>query len=125
MNMKTFLSKLFAWISECEACEHAMYEALYDARIKPLIDKILCRDEKIARLESDVVSLKGAAVNKFLGEEKIDIYTTPSPSIIVETDNDQFEFDLSAGQWDNVDLGVDRQDPDEFFKTIYKIATEK
>ena len=74
--------------------------------------------------ESYYVKL-GAAVNKFLGEEKIDIYTTPSPSIIVETDNDQFEFDLSAGQWDNVDLGVDRQDPDEFFKTIYKIATEK
>ncbi len=67
----------------------------------------------------------GAAVNKFLGENKISIFTTPSPSIIVETDNDQFEFDLTAGQWDNVDLGVDRQDPDEFFKTIFKIATEK
>ena len=56
--MKTFLSKLFAWISECEACEHAMYEALYDARIKPLIDKILCRDEKIARLETEIMDLK-------------------------------------------------------------------
>lgn len=58
MNMKTFLNKLFAWISECMACEQAMYEALYDARIKPLIDKILCRDEKIARLETDIVGLK-------------------------------------------------------------------
>jgi hypothetical protein len=58
MNMKKFLSKLFAWISECAACEQAMYEALYDARIKPLIDKILCRDEKIARLETDIISLK-------------------------------------------------------------------
>ena len=58
MNMKTFLSKLFAWIGECAACEQAMYEALYDARIKPLIDKILCRDEKIIRLENDIVDLK-------------------------------------------------------------------
>jgi hypothetical protein len=58
MNMKTFLNKLFALISECAACEQAMYEALYDARIKPLIDKILCRDEKIARLENEVVDLK-------------------------------------------------------------------
>ena len=58
MNMKTFLSKLFAWISECAACEQAMYEALYDARIKPLIDKILCRDEKIIRLENEVEKLK-------------------------------------------------------------------
>ena len=58
MNMKTFLNKLFAWIGECAACEHAMYEALYDARIKPLIDKILCRDEKIARLENEIVNVK-------------------------------------------------------------------
>ena len=58
MNMKKFLSKLFAWISECAACEQAMYEALYDARIKPLIDKILCRDEKIIRLENEVEELK-------------------------------------------------------------------
>lgn len=58
MNMKTFLNNLFAWISECKACEHAMYEALYDARIRPLIDKILCRDEKIARLENEVVDIK-------------------------------------------------------------------
>ena len=56
--MKKFLNRLFAWMSECEACEQAMYEALYDARIKPLIDKILCRDEKIARLENEVVDLK-------------------------------------------------------------------
>lgn len=58
MNMKTFLNKLFAWISECEACEHAMYEALYDARIKPLIDKISCRDEKIARLDTEMIEVK-------------------------------------------------------------------
>lgn len=58
MNMKTFLNRFFARISECEACEHAMYEALYDARIKPLIDKILCRDEKIARLENEIVNVK-------------------------------------------------------------------
>lgn len=58
MNMKTFLKKLFAWIGECAACEQAMYEALYDARIKPLIDKILCRDEKIIRLENEVADVK-------------------------------------------------------------------
>ena len=56
--MKKLLFKFFAWISECEACEHAMYEALYDARIEPLIDKILRRDEKIARLENEVVNIK-------------------------------------------------------------------
>lgn len=58
MNMKTFLSKLFAWISENAACEQAMYQALYNARIKPLIDKILCRDEKIIRLENEIEELK-------------------------------------------------------------------
>lgn len=58
MNMETFLKKLLAWISECEACERAMYEALYDARIKPLIDKILCRDEQIARLENEIADVK-------------------------------------------------------------------
>jgi len=58
MNMKKFLNKLFAWIGECAACEQAMYEALYDARIKPLIDKILCRDEKIARLENEITDVK-------------------------------------------------------------------
>ena len=56
--MKKLLVKFFAWISENAACEQAMYQALYDARIKPLIDKILCRDEKIARLENEVVDVK-------------------------------------------------------------------
>lgn len=56
--MKKFLSKLFAWISECAACEQAMYEALYDARIEPLIEKILCRDKRIARLENEVTDVK-------------------------------------------------------------------
>ena len=70
MNMKKFLSKLFAWISECEACEHAMYEALYDARIKPLIDKILCRDEKIARLENDIMDLKSKSEIKTTEAQK-------------------------------------------------------
>lgn len=56
--MKKLLEKFFAWISKNAACEQAMYEALYNARIKPLIDKIMCRDEKIARLETDISSLK-------------------------------------------------------------------
>lgn len=58
MNMKKFLEKLFAWISECEACEQAMYQALYDARVKPLIDKIKVRDEKIIRLENETADMK-------------------------------------------------------------------
>jgi AmiR/NasT family two-component response regulator len=56
--MKKLLEKFFAWISECAACEQAMYEALYNARIKPLIDKILCRDEQITRLENEVADAK-------------------------------------------------------------------
>jgi len=56
--MKTFLSKLFTWLGECAACEQAMYEALYDARIKPLIDKILCKGEEIARLKNEVTDVK-------------------------------------------------------------------
>jgi hypothetical protein len=56
--MKKLLEKFFAWISENAACEQAMYKALYDARIKPLIDKILCRDEKIIRLENEIEELK-------------------------------------------------------------------
>ena len=64
------------------------------------------------------------AVNKFFGEEKINVYTKPS-SIVVETENNEYEFDTSSGMWDNIDLGRGRQDPAEFFKTIFKIATEK
>lgn len=56
--MKKFLSKFFTWLGECAACEQAMYEALFDARIKPLIDKILCRDMKIACLENEVTDVK-------------------------------------------------------------------
>lgn len=56
--MNKFLEKLFAWISECAACEQAMYQALYDARVKPLIDKILIRDEKIIRLENEADNMK-------------------------------------------------------------------
>lgn len=66
----------------------------------------------------------GAAVNAFLGEEKIDMYTRPS-TVIVDTDNDSFEFDTNSGEWDNIDFGGERQDPAEFFKTIFTIATEK
>ena len=58
MNMKKLLVKFFAWISENAACEQAMYEALYDARIKPLIDKILCRGDQIIRLESEIADVK-------------------------------------------------------------------
>lgn len=66
----------------------------------------------------------GAAVNAFLGEDKIDIYTNLS-SVKVETDNNYYKFDACIGKWNDEDLGTDRQDPAEFFKTIYMIATEK
>lgn len=56
--MKKILVKIFTWLSESVACEQAMYQALYDARIKPLMDKILCRDEKIIRLENEIEELK-------------------------------------------------------------------
>ena len=64
------------------------------------------------------------AVNRFFGEEKINVYTRPS-SIIVETDHNTYEFDTCSGEWDNIDLGTERQTPAEFFKTIFKIAAEK
>lgn len=64
MNMKKFLVTFFTWIGECAAFEQAMYQALYDARIKPLIDKILCRDEKIIRLENEVADMKKEAEMK-------------------------------------------------------------
>ena len=56
--MKKFLNRVFAWMSECAACEQAMYDAIYEERVKPLIDKILCRDEKIARLETAMIEVK-------------------------------------------------------------------
>ncbi len=65
----------------------------------------------------------GAAVNAFLGEDKIDVYTRPS-TVIVETENNTYEFDTNSGEWDNTALGTGRQNPAEFFKTIFKIATE-
>lgn len=58
MNMKEMLLKLFAWIGECAACEQAMYETVYTTRVKPLIDKILSRDEQIARLEHELAEIK-------------------------------------------------------------------
>ena len=58
MNMRKFLSRLFTWIGECAACEQAMYDAIYDERVKPLIDKILRRDEHIVRLENEVFNVK-------------------------------------------------------------------
>lgn len=65
-----------------------------------------------------------AAVNKFFGEEKLDISTGPS-SFRLDTENNSYEFDTNSGEWDNVELGTERQDPAQFFKTIFKIATEK
>ena len=56
--MKEMLLKFFAWVGECAACEQAMYETVYDTRVKPLIDKILSRDEQIARLEHELAEIK-------------------------------------------------------------------
>jgi hypothetical protein len=60
--MKKFLTKLFTWIGECAACERAMYEALYDARIAPLLDKINSKTEKILKLENEIADLKAVEV---------------------------------------------------------------
>lgn len=56
--MKKLLEKFFAWIGEHAACEQAMYDTIYDERVKPLIDKILSRDEQIARLEHELSEVK-------------------------------------------------------------------
>lgn len=58
MNMKKILVKIFTWLSENIACEQAMYEALYENRIAPLIDKVLNRDSRIAKLEEELNTLK-------------------------------------------------------------------
>ena len=56
--MKKILVKIFTWLSESIACEQAMYEALYENRIAPLIDKVLNRDSRIAKLEEELNILK-------------------------------------------------------------------
>lgn len=58
MNMRKFLFRLFTWIGECTACEQAMYDAIFEERVKPLIDKILCRDQHIFRLENEIFNVK-------------------------------------------------------------------
>ena len=58
MNMKKILVKIFTWLSESVACEQAMYEALYENRIAPLIDKVLNRDSRIVKLEEELHTLK-------------------------------------------------------------------
>ena len=64
------------------------------------------------------------AVNRFFGEEKINVYTKPA-AVVVETDHKEYEFDTCSGKWDDVSLGTGRQTPEEFFKTIFKIAAKK
>ena len=58
MNMKKILVKIFTWLSENVACEQAMYDALYENRIAPLIDKVLDRDSTIVKLEGELKALK-------------------------------------------------------------------
>lgn len=58
MDMNKFLVKVFTWLSESIACEQAMYEALYESRIAPLVDKILHKEESINKLEREVANLK-------------------------------------------------------------------
>lgn len=64
MNMKRILVKIFTWLSESIACEQAMYEALYEDRIAPLIDKVLNRDSRIAKLEEELNTLKAEIDSK-------------------------------------------------------------
>lgn len=56
--MEKFLIKFFTWMGECEALEKAMYYAVYNSRIKPLMDQIIYRDETIIRLENEIARLK-------------------------------------------------------------------
>lgn len=74
-------------------------------------------------MENSYYEKLGAAVNNYFGEEKIDVYTKPS-TIIIETDNNRYEFDTNSGEWDNIDLGTERQEPIDFFKNLFKIAME-
>ena len=62
--MKKFLVKIFTWISESIVCEQAMYEALYEERIAPLVDKILGKDAKITKLEEEINTLKAEIDSK-------------------------------------------------------------
>lgn len=62
--MKKFLVKVFTWISESIVCEQAMYEAIYDSRVAPLIDKILCKNDKITKLEEEINTLKAEIDSK-------------------------------------------------------------
>ena len=64
MNMKKILVKIFTWLSESVACEQAMYEALYEDRIAPLVDKVLNRDSRIAKLEGELNILKAEMDSK-------------------------------------------------------------
>lgn len=56
--MKKFLVKVFTWLSESITCEQAMYEALYETRVAPLLDKIVCKNASISKLEKEVADLK-------------------------------------------------------------------
>lgn len=62
--MKKFLVKVFTWLSESITCEQAMYEALYEERIAPLVDKILGKDAKITKLEEEINTLKAEIDSK-------------------------------------------------------------
>lgn len=62
--MKRILVKIFTWLSENIACEQAMYEALYEERIAPLVDKILGKDAKITKLEEEISTLKAEIDSK-------------------------------------------------------------
>ena len=62
--MKKILVKIFTWLSENIACEQAMYEALYEERIAPLVDKILGKDAKITKLEEEISTLKAEIDSK-------------------------------------------------------------
>lgn len=62
--MEKFLVKVFTWISESIVCEQAMYEAIYDSRVAPLIDKILCKDDEITKLKGEISTLKAEIDSK-------------------------------------------------------------
>ena len=69
MDMKKFLVRLFTWISEHEACEKAMYDALYASRIAPLIEQVLLKNEEITKLKDELADCKAEINSRKANEE--------------------------------------------------------
>lgn len=67
--MQKFLVKLFTWVSEHEAFEKAMYEALYASRIAPLMEQVLLKTEEIVKLKEELADCKAEISSRKVNEE--------------------------------------------------------